>query len=332
MKLKLIRLLLLVVFGGSILGVFFWWYRANQPITADAKKGLFVVKKGESLTSVSRRLKEENIIRSSFAFRLKVMRRDLAQQVQAGDFYLSSSMTPAEIINELIHGRIDQWVTLLEGWRSEEIVRELINSGFQIEAEEWQKLVAKLQLEGYLFPDTYLLPRDAEAEKIISTLKDNFNRRVDEEIRAKIESKGLTFEDGVVLASIIEREAGADTDRPVIAAILLKRLENGWPLQADATIQYLVGGQSCRSYAADCQWWPDNLTRTDLEITSPFNTYKNQGLPPAPICNPGLASIKAVATVPETGYWFYLHDLKGGIHYAATLEEHQANVAKYLGK
>ena len=105
-----------------------------------------------------------------------------------------------------------------------------------------------------------------------------------------------------------------------------------WPLQADATVQYAVADVQCLISNAQCNWWPQNLTRQNLQIDSPYNTYKFKGLPPGPICNPGLASIKAVIEYQKTPYWFYLSDLQGRTHYAETIEGHNANIARYLGK
>jgi UPF0755 protein len=129
----------------------------------------------------------------------------------------------------------------------------------------------------------------------------------------------------ITLASIIEREGQTNEDRPVIAGILMNRLEAGWPLQADATLQYALGYQS-----KDKTWWKKTLYDEDKKINSPYNTYANPGLPPGPISNPGLASIQAAIYPKKTDYWYYLHDPAGGVHYAITLEEHNANIAKFL--
>jgi UPF0755 protein len=129
----------------------------------------------------------------------------------------------------------------------------------------------------------------------------------------------------MVLASIVEREGRTDEDRPVIAGILLKRLNSDWPLQADATLQYALGYQ-----AFEKSWWKKALTVEDKKIRSPYNTYLNAGLPPAPISNPGLSSIRAVVYPTVSPYWYYLHDPQGRVHYATTLEEHEQNIASYL--
>ncbi|MBI4033134.1 MAG: endolytic transglycosylase MltG, partial [Candidatus Blackburnbacteria bacterium] len=141
----------------------------------------------------------------------------------------------------------------------------------------------------------------------------------------------------VTLASIVERETLTDEERPIVAGILLKRLEAGWPLQADATLQYAIASVNCTlrketsaAQSVKCEdWWPIPSSE-DKKIKSLYNTYLNRGLPPGPIANPGLSSIKAVVSPQDSPYWFYLHDGNGKIHYAKTSEEHAENIRKYL--
>ena len=126
---------------------------------------------------------------------------------------------------------------------------------------------------------------------------------------------------------MVEREAKLDKDRPYVAGIITKRFRNNWMLQIDATVQYALGYQS-----AEDDWWKQNLTIADLAIDSPYNTYKRYGLPPTPICNPSLSSLKAVANQVITKYWYYISDRNGNMHYAETIVEHNQNISKYLGK
>ncbi len=176
-----------------------------------------------------------------------------------------------------------------------------------------------------MFPDTYLVPQDATAGAIITLFTAAFDKKVTPEMRADIRASGMTLHEVITLASIIEREGHTDEDRPIIAGILLNRLKAGWPLQADATLQFALGYQS-----KEKTWWKKVLYDEDKKIDSPYNTYANTGLPPGPISNPGIASIRAAIYPKETSYWFYLHDPSGAVHYAETLDEHNANIAKYL--
>jgi len=184
-------------------------------------------------------------------------------------------------------------------------------------------------MEGFLFPDTYLFPREVRAGSVTSAMKNTFDKRVSEIGGDK--SSELKLEDVVTLASIIERETKTDAERSVVAGIFLNRLEIGMGLQADAATQYAVASERCSVNSGQCNWWPI-LTLADLQIDSPYNTYKYRGLPPAPIANPGLSSLKAAINPTETDYLYYLHDSDGKIHYAITLDEHNANVRRYLGK
>ncbi len=161
-----------------------------------------------------------------------------------------------------------------------------------------------------------------------------------DKIHQDIRKTGLTLNEIVILASIVEREAQNDNDRPIVAGILLKRLEIGMALQTDATIQYALATTNCLSREAlakwdkpssiNCDWWPKNITNQDLKIASPFNTYLNPGLPPAPISNPGLAAIKAVVYPQKTNFLYYLSDKNGQMHYAQTIDEHNQNIQKFL--
>ena len=155
-------------------------------------------------------------------------------------------------------------------------------------------------------------------------LKANFDKRY-AQLAEKISLRGLTQKEAVILASMIEREAYGSTDSAIIAGILLKRLELGWTLDVDATVQYALGYQE-----SEGTWWKRDLTSADLNVSSPYNTRRKQGLPPGPIASPGSVALGAVAEPQSTDYLYYLHDQDGIARYAKTLAEHNANVAKYL--
>lgn len=317
-----IRLIALFVILGVIAGIGgLWWMDATSPADLqNTTSQVFTVSSGEGVRSIAIRLKAQSLIKDQVGFFVLVKLLRLDNQLQAGNFRLAPVMDVQSIIKELTHGTLDTWVTTLEGWRSEEVAFKLAQD---IEIPETEFL--KYAREGYMFPDTYLFPKDASASGVVKILLDNFEKRITQDIRTAIVKQGISFEDGIILASIVEREGKSDTDRPVIAGILLKRLKEEWPLQADATLQYVLGYQS-----KDKTWWKKELTDEDKEINSPYNLYKHQGLPPAPISNPGLAAIKAVAYPKESKYWYYIHDKEGKVHFATTLEEHNTNVAKYL--
>lgn len=316
------RLIVLLVIVGIILSIGgLWWIDATSPANPqNPASQTFTVVSGEGVRSIATRLKNAGFVKDQVGFFILVKLLRLDSKLEAGNFRLSPAMDMPTIVKELTHGTLDTWVTTLEGWRSEEIALKLAQDIAIPEVE-----FLKYNREGYMFPDTYLLPKDASAAAVAKILLDNFDKRVTSDIRTAITKQGITFDQGIILASIVEREGRSDTDRPIIAGILLKRLKKGWPLQADATVQYALGYQS-----QEKTWWRKVITNEDKDIESLYNTYKQPGLPPKPISNPGLAAIKAVAFPKETTYWYYLHDNEGKVHFAETLEEHVANTTKYL--
>lgn len=328
MKNRILFLLLLMVLASFSL--WFWWLNSIQPVNLqDRETRIFVVQKGESIRQVARRLEEGGLIRSKLAIFLLMKSQGIEKNIQAGTFRLSASMTPEAIIKELAHGTLDIWVTIIEGWRAEEVA-DYLRKTLPETADYHSYLEAVSGREGYLFPDTYLIPKDASASAVVDILLANFEKKFSKEIEEDARKTGFTREQVVVLASIVEREAKYDEDRPMVAGILLNRLNEGMPLQADATVQYAVAGVKCKVSEMECTWWPKNLTKDDLKIDSPYNTYLNTGLPPASISSPGLAAIKAAAQPAKTDYLFYLSDQDGHMHYAKTLDEHNENIRKYL--
>lgn len=281
----------------------------------------FIVFQGEGVVSIADRLYLEKLIKSPLAFKLLAKQSPkLAENIQFGDFQLSPSQSSEEILKELTEGVVEKWVTLLEGWRVEEMAEKL-SAELKIDNKEFvQKAKPR---EGYLFPDTYLFDPDSSVEAIVSELRANFDKKYDSHLQQQIKSKGLTPEEGVTLASIVEREARSFEVRKMVASILLKRLKIEMGLNADATIQYALGYQP-----EEKSWWKRHLSRDDLKIDSKYNTYLHRGLPPTPISSPSLSSLKAVAEAdPSTPYLYYYHDLEGNSYYSKTLEEHNEKVA-----
>lgn len=319
MKKKFLSLLLVFLF--IIVAGYLYYKEGLLPVDKNDKTTkIFVINKGESLTSIIKKLSKEDLIRNRVVFYLLVKQLGIEKKIQAGDFRLSPSMSAIEIAQTLTHGTLDIWVTIIEGLRKEEIA-QIINEKFNIPETEFVKYAK----EGYLFPDTYLIPKNANLEIVLEIFEKNFNQKVNQQIRNKIEKKGLTLDEALTIASLIEREAKYQKDRPLVASVIFNRLKNNMKLDIDATVQYALGYQ-----IKEKSWWKKNLTKEDLEIDSPYNTYKNQGLPPGPICNPGLSSIEAVINAPETKYFYYISDKKGNLHFAKTLEEHYQNIEKYL--
>lgn len=311
----------IIVIIVATIGVWLWWADGISSVDpSDTSPVTFVISQGEGVRDIAGNLASSRLIRSSTGFFVLVKLLGLERDLQAGDYRLNRSMDAKAIAQELTHGIVDLWVTTLEGWRVEEIANKLAKELDIPEAE-----FLKYAREGYMFPDTYLVPRDATAGAIAKLFMDTFESKVTSEMRADAQKSGLTMGEVVIVASIVEREGKTNEDRPVIAGILLKRLDANWPLQTDATLQYALGYQ-----AFEKSWWKKVLTQEDKKIRSPFNTYLNTGLPLSPIANPGVSSIRAVIYPEESPYWYYLHDREGRVHFATTIEEHEKNIATYL--
>ncbi len=321
MKGFITSILLLGLSGVIFLVVgWFWWQESLKPVNPGSKiKTIIVIKKGESGQSIAKKLKEANLIKSQKAFLLYLKLNPTT--LQAGTFRLSPGMSVAEIVKELASGRIDVWVVIPEGLRKEEIAEKIAKElDFKFDKQKFLQL-AKDE-EGFLFPDTYLFPKEATAGQVFRIIRKNFDKKALTSAKKAAQKHNLSVKEVVTLASLVEREAKFDRGRVLVASILLKRLQNDWPLQVDATLQYIKGKPG--------NWWPIVVGK-DKELESKYNTYKYIGLPPTPIANPGLAVINAVYKAdPNTSFWFYVSDKNGRIHPAKTLQEHQQNIRKYL--
>jgi UPF0755 protein len=329
-------LVFLLVFVILSVSYFIYWFKIELgPVSTSSEKINFIVTKGKSASEIGEELYKENLIKNKLVFKLYVQFLDKSKNINAGEFELSPSMSVSEIVMALGKGPKELWVTIPEGLRREEVVERIIEA---LEIEENKKesfrnefLGYSKSSEGYLFPDTYLFPKDVSARTVYERLRKTFDDKFDTNVSPFLKEKKYSKNEIVVMASILERETRTLEERPVVAGILWKRFENGWPLQVDASVQYAISNSKCQTSGVDCDWWPV-LTLDDLNINSPYNTYKYKSLPPAPICNPGLTSLESSAKAQDSDYWFYLHSPDGLIHYAKTSEEHAANVRKYLGK
>lgn len=308
------------------LGVKSYWDSQFAPVdrTSNATE-LFVIPPGQSTSEVAARLETEGLIKSTFFFKLLAQTSGKGAQIQAGDFKLSPAMSSEQILNQLVFGVMDKWVRLVEGWRVEEMARKL-SEELGVKSEEFVNVAKKS--EGYLFPDSYLVDPDITPVDMVELLKNTFNQRYSQELKEKIKAQGLTEDEGVILASIVEREGRSDQVRIEVASILLKRLKIGMKLDVDATVQYAKDSLEFKRNPQLKFWQP--ITRKDYSgVVSAYNTYLNNGLPPGPIANPSLSSLQAVANAHETPYLYYYHDPQGNSHYATTLEEHNDNVSNY---
>lgn len=301
-----------------------FFYTQYQPVSAESQSEIrFVVPRGQAVSTIANRLAEAGLIRNPFVFRLELKRLGLESQMQAGSFELSPSMTMAEIALAMTTGSEDIWITIPEGWRREEVAQSLTEH--ELEAfNEAEFLALSAGSEGRLFPDTYLVPREATAETIFNLLTNTFEQKVAVGLGDEIAKSPRDFDEVLVMASLLEREAVGREQMRQVAGVLWKRIDLGMPLQVDATLQYAKGYN-----AIEQSWWVPPLA-VDRQLDSLFNTYQNPGLPPRPISNPGLDAIEAALDPADNSYLFYIHDRQGDIHFAETLDQHNANVNRYL--
>lgn len=330
---KTLFLLALFFFLFFIL-VLICWTASIQPVSDSKETQNFVIPKGLSASLIGERLKEKRLIRSSLAFKIYIQITARQEKIQAGEYKISPSWNLIRIVDQFIKGPANIWVTIPEGLRREEIAERfisLLGKGKDEEAvfrKEFLDLTK--EKEGFLFPDTYLFPQTASASSVVSKLTSTFEKKVDSKTKSTISKSSYSLNDVVSVASLVERETRTDEERPIVAGIIYKRLSKNWPLQIDASIQYLAASNRCREKVT-CNWW-QTLVKNDLKLNSSYNTYKFPGLPPTPICSPGLSSIMAAIYPKNSPYWFYLHDTNGNIHFAETIEEHNRNISVYLGK
>jgi UPF0755 protein len=330
------RTLLIIVFPVLIIllsiGGFFWWRSSLSSVSDDRTTVRFVVQKGWGASQIGTELARRGLIKNSLAFKIFVQTAGKSSKIQAGEYSFSPSYSLPTLVAKLLKGPDLLWVTIPEGYRLEEIAIKFANDLDKEDKEAFIKefLTAAKGEEGYLFPDSYLFPKDASVAKIVSVLENTFDAKTSP-LKKQLPSD-VTFEEIVILASLIERETRTNDERPMVAGVLYNRLNADWPLQVDASVQYAVATSKLRDQNAKSVKFWEPLTKADIEIASPYNTYKIKGLPPAPICSPGLSSIKAAVFPKSNDYWFYLHDAEGAVHFARTIEEHQVNIKKYLGK
>ena len=306
-----------------VLSYLYYKTALNRPAQTD-KEITFKIEKGEGVSSISDRLYSQELVNSKALFDIYVVLNNLQSKIQAGTYVIPAGYNVKQLVELFQKGKDDVKVTFLEGWRVEEIA-QLASEKF--ENVEYQSFVDQArQYEGMLFPDTYEFNVDADEETIINAVWENFDDKTKEVLgNDKLVGAGLSADQVLILASIVEREAKFSSDRPIVAGILEKRLKIGMALEVDATLQYALGYSK-----EEKTWWRKNLTQDDLNLDSPFNTRKNAGLPPGPICSPGLDAIKAVVYPKQTDDLYYVSDKKGNMHYAQTLDKHVQNIQNYL--
>jgi UPF0755 protein len=323
----------------TLIGVYLSFRQAElaQPASDSDVLITFTIETGETASTVAARLEEMGLITDSNLFSLYMRYHKIDSRLEAGDYDLSPSMTMIEIAENLQHARVDEIVvTVPEGWRAEQIA-EMLTQNEIVAGEEFMALArdggdfhheflgersdSHTALEGFLFPETYRISTKATAADLIKRMLNTFDRRFTPVMRQEAASKGMTAYQVVTLASIVEREAVISEERPIIASVYLNRLAAGMLLNADPTVQYALGYQPNSGL-----WWKTPISLEEYSLVdSPYNTYLYGGLPPGPICNPGLSSIRAVVRPAQTDYLYFVGKGDGSHIFARTYEEHIRN-------
>lgn len=307
-----------------------------QPVDINGQEQEFTIQMGENANSIAGRLADAGLIRGSESFRNYLVYTGLDTSIQAGKYKLSPRQAPVDLASALQDATPHEVeFNILAGWRAEEIAQALPTSGLAITPDEFLQMVKnpppdllpsglEIQgsLEGYLMPGSYQVSRDIGVKTLIGLFLKQFNQDVNDELKGAYQISGLTLEQAVTLASMVQREAVLGEEQPLIASVFINRLGAGMKLESDPTVQFALGYNQ-----AGKTWWTNPLNSEDLKIDSPYNTYINPGLPPGPISNPGLAALKAVAYPAQTPYFYFRAacDQSGRHNFSKTYDEHIQN-------
>lgn len=325
-------LLVLLLLGGAALYI----QQQLQPMPP-GEPVLVEIPSGFSTAKIAERLEDSGIIKNAQVYQWYLRYHGLSSRLQAGTYRFAPGETLEEITERMLAGEVYRETvqfTIPEGFRVEQIAERLAQMGM-VDREQFLQLAregnfpefeflrevsqledVKYKLEGYLFPDTYEVEKGAGAEEIVRLMLSRFERELTAERLTRLEEMGLTLHQWVTLSSMVEREAAVAKERPTIAGVFHNRLREGWDMEVDATVQYVVGQK-------------ERLTYADLEVDDPYNTYQYPGLPPGPIASPGAGSLEAVLYPEEHDYFFYVTKKDGSKehYFAKTYEQHQKNIA-----
>ena len=331
MKKVFVILVVLAAIAGA--GVAWTLYtRTSEPFKGyDGAEQFVTIEPGSGTRTIGQRLIDAGVIRDDLTFRAAVWRSGRARSLQAGEFRFDRPMTPIDVIDKIARGDVyNRRITFPEGLTIREMARIYEQQKFGkasafIDAAGDAAPIrdidpAATDLEGYLFPETYSMPRDTTAAKLISLMVGRFRQLFTSEMQQAALALELTPRQAVTLASLVEKETAQPSERPIVAAVYLNRLKIGMGMQADPTVIYAL--QRAGRYDG-------NLRRDDLQFDSPYNTYRYAGLPPGPIASPGLASLQAAVAPAAVDYLYFVSRNDGSHVFARTLAEHNENVRQY---
>lgn len=331
---KLLLIVLLILVGAGVAGGLFY-LRAQQPYRGYAGSEQFVeIPPGASSFTIGERLVAGGVVRDLQTYRLALWLSGQGRRLKAGEYRFDRAMTPLEVVDKIARG--DAFVITLtfpEGLTIAEMAKIFESHGLGpaaafVEAAQDATLVHDLDpaarnLEGYLFPETYAVPRKTDAPRLVRLMVGRFGHVFTPELRTAAAARQLSVRQAVALASIVEKETAKPEERPLVAAVYLNRLRIRMPLQADPTVIYAK--QLAGTYTG-------NLRHEDLMLDSPYNTYRYPGLPPGPIASPGRASLDAAVHPAESEALYFVSRNDGSHVFAKTLDEHNRNVQQYQVK
>lgn len=325
---------IIVVTVLGILCLFLVWQFYVPKSFADAAPITYAIEKGFGPAKIAQDLEDLKIIKSSLFFRLYTVILGKHRNLQAGPYLISSSIPVNVIVQKLVAGDVIKTnAIIIEGWNLDQVGQYLEDKDYYNAKDfliaikkDWSREFAflqdkpkKLNLEGYVFPDTYQVYQDQSAEEFVKTILENFDKKLTPELRAEIFLQKKSIFEIITMASMLEKEVRTLEDKKIVSGLLWKRIDNGIGLNVDATVNYATGKNTA------------SISTKDIQIDSPYNTYKYRGLPLGPISNPGLDSILAAIYPVKSPYWYYLSEPEEGqTIFSKTLEEHNAAVEKYL--
>ncbi len=328
---KILRIASLVFLISLMLFGFYLHTYMKTPVFFEEGARIVEIEKGMSLEDVLRKLEEKGVIDKPWLLKIYMEIMGLGKSVKAGEYSFYSGITPKEIVEKIVYGRVVlHKVTVREGDTILDIAERLVESGILGSKKSFikicysEKLVGLLgiegpkNLEGYLFPETYFFEKGTPEEAIVRVMVERFKEMVfNKEFFEGCKRIGLTPHQVITLASMVEKETYIDEEKPIIAAVYLNRLRKGMRLQCDPTVRYATGN------------WDKRITVEELRFKNPYNTYVFKGLPPGPICSPGLSSIKAVLHPAKVDYLYFVAG-RGGRHYfSRTFDEHRRKARYY---
>jgi len=316
-KLIFISLGLLLLWGLCLVSYLYIHRQLIDSPDSKLDRQVFLVSEGEGLKQIATNLESTQLIKDKFWFLAYAVYKGWSGGMQAGEYNLSPTLNIVQIAEKIARGEVIQQVikvTIPEGFTLKQADERLAGLGLIKEGE----LAEKTELEGYLFPDTYEFTKRDKLEDIILKTKENFEQKVDEDLKKEIEKQEKTIHEIVTMASLLEKEVAYYSEQRIVSGIFWKRIKENRPLQSCATLAYALGEDKWRYSIAD------------TEIDSPYNTYQNLGLPIGPINNPGLLAIRAAVYPQRTEYYYFLSKPSGETVFSRTGEEHNENKRKYL--